>query len=126
MCFSVLTEKSGVLDWILPEHELIADRGFSVQEHCAVKGVFLNRPAQKNTDQFCNSDVAANFDIASCRIHVERFIGRVRDWTVLYAVWPLQRIDLLSSMWQSLCHVVNITCPPIKPKEKDNPNRTVA
>ena len=76
---SVLTEKSAVSEFIMPEHELMADMGFSVQEHGAIKGVFSNPPAQKNSDQFCNSDVAANFDIASCRIHVERFIGRFRD-----------------------------------------------
>ena len=63
----------------MPEHELMAYRGFSVQEHCAIKVVFSNPPAKKNSDQFCNSDVAANSNIASCRIHVERFIGRVRD-----------------------------------------------
>lgn len=76
---SVLTEKSAVSELIMPEHELMAYRGFSVQEHCAIKVVFSNPPAQKNSDQFCNSDVAADFDITSCRIHVERFIGRVRD-----------------------------------------------
>ena len=54
----------------------MADRGFSIQEHCAIKGVLSNPPAEKNSDQFCNSDVAANFDIRSCKIHIERFIGR--------------------------------------------------
>ena len=53
----------------------MADRGFSVQDYCSVKGVYLNRPAQKDSDQFSQSDVASNFDIASTRIHVERFIG---------------------------------------------------
>ena len=39
------------------------------------KRVYLNRPAQKDSDQFSQSGVASNFDIASTRIHVERFIG---------------------------------------------------
>ena len=34
---------------------------------------------QKEIDQFMEVDVATNFDIAATRIHVERFIGRVRD-----------------------------------------------
>ena len=28
-------------------------------------------------------EVHRNFDIAATRIHVERFIGRVRDWRIL-------------------------------------------
>ena len=98
----------------------MSDRGFSVQDYCAVKGVYLNRPAQKANGTFSHSEIASNFDIASTRIHVERFIGRVRDWSILNAVWPLQRMDLLSSTWQALCHVVNFTMPPIGPKESQN------
>lgn len=116
---SAITEETAVLEWVRPEHELMSDRGFSVQDHCSIKGVFLNRPAQKDTDQFSPADVAANFDIASTRIHVERFIGRVRDWSILNAVWPLQRMDLLSSTWQVLCHIVNLTMLPIGPKKSN-------
>ena len=94
-----ITEKSGVVQWIQPEHELMADRRFAVQDLCALKGIYLNRPAQKISDQFTQAEVASNFDIASTRIHVERFIGRVREWSILNAVWPVQRMNLLSSTW---------------------------
>ena len=114
---SAITEQTCVLEWIQPEHELMADRGFSVQDYCSVKRVYLNRPAQKDNDQFSQSDVASNFDIASTRIHVERFIGRARDWSILNAVWPLQRMDLLSSTWQAICHIVNLTMALIGPKD---------
>ena len=114
---SAITEQTCVLEWIQPEHELMADRGFSVQDYCSVKGVYLNRPAQKDSDQFSQSDVASNFDIASTRIHVERFIGRARVWFILNAVWPLQRMDLLSPTWQAICHIVNLTMALIGPKD---------
>ena len=42
-------------------------------------------------------DVATNFDIAATRIHVERFIGRVRDWGILNSVWTINRMDILLS-----------------------------
>ena len=113
---SEITEKSGVINYVEQEHEIMSDRGFSIQEYCTVKGITLNRPKQKENDQFDQSDVAANFDIAATRIHVERFIGRVRDWAILNAVWPLNQMDLLSSTWQMLCQIVNITQPPIGPK----------
>eukprot|EP00794_Sanderia_malayensis_P008326 gene8326-9219_t len=113
---SEITEKAGALNFVEEEHEIMSDRGFSIQDLCAIKGVALNRPKQKDCDQFLQKDVASNFDIAATRIHVERFIGRVRNWTILNKVWPLKQIDLLSSTWQMLCHVVNLTMAPIGPK----------
>ena len=115
---SDITEKSGVLQYVEEEHEVMSDRGFAIQEICAIKGVTLNRPKQKDADQFSQADVKKNFDIAATRIHVERFIGRVRDWSILNNVWPLNRMDIVSSTWQMLCHIVNITMPPIGPKQK--------
>ena len=61
----------------------MSDRGFSIQELCARRGITLNRPKQKENDQFMEVDVATTFAIAVTRIHVERFIGRVRDWGIL-------------------------------------------
>ena len=95
----------------------MADRGFAIQDLCALKGIYLNRPAHKLSDQFTQAEGASNFDIASTRIYVERFIERVREWSILNAVWPVQRMDLLSSTWQALCHIVNLTMPPIGPRE---------
>ena len=62
-------------------------------------------------------DVATNVDIAATRIHVERLIGQVRDWGILNLVWPINRMDILSSTWQTLAPIVNLTNPPIGPKE---------
>ena len=71
---SDITEKAGILNLIEEKHELMSDRGFAVQELYSIKGIFLNRPKQKDEDQFSQQEVHRNFDIASTRIHVERFI----------------------------------------------------
>ena len=114
---SEITEKSSTLDFVEKDHEIMSDRGFSIQEYCALKGVTLNRPKRKEHDQFPESDVALNFDIAATRIHVERFIGRVHDWGILNAMWPINRMDILSFTWQMICHIVTLTMSPIGPKE---------
>ena len=88
----------------------MSDRGFSIQEICASRGITLNKPKQKENNQFMEADVTTNFDIVAIRI----LIGRVRDWGVLNWVWPIDRMDILSSTWQTL---VNMTNPPIGPKE---------
>ena len=106
---SVITKKTNILDFVQEEHEVMSDRGFVVQDLCAIKGIYLNRPKQKDKDQLSNDEEKRNFDIAPARIHVERYIGRVRDWTILNRVWQLPHMDLLSSVWQMLYHAVNIT-----------------
>ena len=60
--------------------------------------------------------VAIVVDIEACRIHVKRFIDFVRDLSILDSVCLEQRMNILSSIWQSLCHIVNIASPPIEPK----------
>ena len=98
---SEIIEKSGTILFVEKEHEIMSDRGFSIQDFCAIIGVSLNRPKQNECDQFAQVDVAKNFDIAATRIHVERFIGRIRGWGIMNTVWPINRIDILSSTWQS-------------------------
>ena len=77
----------------------------------------LNRPKQKENDQFSEADITSNFDIEATRIHIARFIGRKRVWGFLNSVWPINRMDLLSSTWQMLGHIVNLAMPPIGLKE---------
>ena len=114
---SKLTGECGEVYFVESEHEIMSDRRFSIQELCAVRGITLNRPKQKENDQFAERDIATNFDIAVTRIHVERFIGRARNWGILNSIWPIKRIDILSSTWQTLAHIVNLTNLPIGPKE---------
>ena len=71
---SKLTEECVAVYFVENEHEMISGHGFSIQELCAVRGITLNRPKQKENDQFAESDAATNFDIAATRIHAERFI----------------------------------------------------
>ena len=94
----------------------MSDHCFSFQELCASRGITSNRTKQKENNQFMEVNVATNFDIAATRIHVERFIGRVREWGILNSVWPINRMDILSSTWQTLTHIANLTNPPIGPK----------
>ena len=113
---SEITELSSATDFIQEGHEFMTDKGFCIQEYCASKGIFHNRPAMKFNDQFEQVDIADNFDIASLRIDVEQYIGRVRDWSILNRVWPVPRMDLLNCTWKVLCHIVNTCCEPIGPK----------
>lgn len=51
----------------------------------------------KFNSQFDETEIANNFDIATLRIYIENYIGRVRDWQILNKCWPSGRIDFLLS-----------------------------
>ena len=72
----------------------MSDRDFWIEELFAIRAITLKK---KENDQFMEVDVATNVDIAATRIHVERFIGRVRDWGILNSVWIINRMDILLS-----------------------------
>ena len=81
---SKLTEEYGAVYFVESEHEIMSDRGFAIQELCAVRGITLTRPKREENDQFAERAVATNFGIAAARIHLERFIGRVCNWGIFF------------------------------------------
>ena len=76
---SKLTEECGAVYFVQSEHEIMSDRGFLIQEHCAVRAITLNRPKEKESNQFDKRHVAKSFDIAATGIHVKRFMGMVTE-----------------------------------------------
>ena len=60
---SKITEECGAVHLVEREHEIMSDRG------CASRGITLNRPKQKENDQFMEVDVATNFDIAGSNLY---------------------------------------------------------
>ena len=103
---SEITDLASAIDFLEEGHEFTTDKGFAIKELCATKGIFHSRPPIKFNDQFSHVEAADNFDVASLKIHVGRFIGRVREWGILNKIWPIQRIDLLNCTWKVRCHNV--------------------
>ena len=44
---SEITERTNAIDYVKENHEIMSDRGFSIQDFCSSKGITLNRPKQK-------------------------------------------------------------------------------
>ena len=42
--------------------------------------------------------------IAPTSIYIERFSGCVKDWSMLDNDWAIQKFDLLTFIWGSLCY----------------------
>ncbi|KAJ1519767.1 hypothetical protein ONE63_005023 [Megalurothrips usitatus] len=76
----------------------MVDRGFDVETECRARGVRILMPPFKTPNQtkFTSIQVLNTRKLARARIHVERRIGRVRDWTFLNNVIPQTLLPVLS------------------------------
>ena len=59
--------------------------------------------------------IEMNIIYSSCS-EVERFIGRVREWSILNAVWPVLRMDLAGNV--SYCRFNNVSYWPKRKQTK--------
>ncbi|KAK3703422.1 hypothetical protein QZH41_014256 [Actinostola sp. cb2023] len=111
-----ITDLVGALENVLCHDGVLTDKGFAISEQLAGKGGVQNRPPMKSGHQFTTGECDANFKIACLRIHIERWIGYVRDFAILNSVWPCSRIDLLNSVWVFLANLLNLLSK-VGPKE---------
>jgi len=98
---------------------VLTDKSFGITDLYLAKGLHLNQPPLKYNPQYDETEIIKNFDIATLRIYNENYIGRMRDWAIINACWPSNRIDLLGYVHKVLAHIVNIFKKPIGPKKSD-------
>ena len=92
-----LTRVSGYLDTMNGKRgaSVMADRGFTVRDLLQDKGVDLNIPPfMEGRQQLSASDVKSGRGIASLRIHVERLIGRIKNYAILKGTFPITMIRI--------------------------------
>lgn len=96
-----IVEKSHFVD--LSEHpdEVMADRGFEIQDLLATKQVrlFIPPKRQSTMDQFSKEDCFETMRISNVRIHVERAIRRVKGWHIFDQVMLLSINGVINQIW---------------------------
>ena len=94
-----ITAKSDILEHLEDGDNLMADRGFDISDILPA-GVTLNIPPFKcSRPQLTAQEVEDTARIASVRIHVERAIGRVKNFHILDGVMPLTLQPLLNQIF---------------------------
>ena len=78
-----LAIQCGLLNHLEPGDSLMADRVFMIADLLEPLGVDLNIPPQKLLPQLTESELVETRRIASVRIHVERIIGRLKQYHIL-------------------------------------------
>lgn len=79
-----ITKSSGLIDLLEGGDIVMADRGFSFPEYFAAKGVQLLIPAStRGNTQLSGQEVSMSRHRSRMRIHVERAIGRIKNYCIL-------------------------------------------
>ena len=86
----------------------MADRGFIIRDLLALRGATLNIPPFAHGRQLPSQATTKTRIIARARIHVERAIGRLKQFVILQGVIPLKRkrfIDQIVRVCACLCNL---------------------
>ena len=88
-----ITKSCGLLDYLLPGDEVMADRGFTIGEELCARQVKLNIPAfMKGRKQLSAQETIESRRIASVRIHVERAINRLKCYIVMKTTMNIESV----------------------------------
>lgn len=109
----------GIRDLLEPGDSVMADKGFTIRSYLAEKDINLNMPPFLGSEQqFTPEEVAVNEEIASLRVHVERFNRRVKENHFFDTVIPMSMIGSINQFWSVACLLANFQGPLIA--DKDN------
>ena len=97
-----LVKVSGLLEKLEVGDEIMADKGFDIQDMLTPHGVKLNIPPFLSSGtQFSCENVMKTKKIAKLRIHVERAIERVKEFRILRTTIPV-------TMWDSINELIYV------------------
>ena len=90
----VLTENCGILKNLLPGDEILADRGFNIEDSVGYYGASLKMPPfTRGKKQLSAKEVHFARKLSNCRIHVERIISQLKQkYTVFSSTVPIAAI----------------------------------
>lgn len=115
---NLIIEECKFLDWLEPGDVLLADRGFKhIEQQLFDKGVVLQRPPTvPSNSKLSKLDVRKTREIASLRIHIERVVRRVREFSMLqqHSVVNTNLIRILDECVIIACALINLQNPLIK------------
>ena len=111
-----LFNDSGLVKKFHPGEACMADKGFRIQGTLLEHGVrLIIPPFTKKQKQFTKAKNNLNKSVAHSRIHVERVIGRVRDYEILNAIVPITQKDLIGPAAVVCCALTNLKASVVRP-----------
>ncbi|XP_046550801.1 uncharacterized protein LOC124260515 isoform X3 [Haliotis rubra] len=109
-----IVKESGFLDNLNYGDDIMADRGFLIRDLLALRGCTLNIPPFAHGKQLSKAAVKKTRRIAHARIHVERAIGRLKNFKFLQGIFPLKSKKLINQSVQVCAQLCNFDKPLVK------------
>ena len=109
-----LFQKSALIDLLETGDSVMADRGFTIADILHEKGIILKIPPMKVTNQLTDREIVTTRRIAALRIHVERAIGRVKNFRILNDI-PNNMSRIADQIFFVCCMLCNFL-PPLSCK----------
>ena len=107
-----ITEDCNVVNKFTPGFIALFDKGFTVQDIFLPKQVLVKIPPfARDKKQFTPSEIADAKRIARARIHVERVMGRLKEFRLLDHTLPLSLLDLIDDIWTIAAAITNLQPP---------------
>ena len=107
-----ITLVSEILDLLESGDQVMADKGFLIQDLLEKKGCSLVIPHfLKQKGQFSKVEIEENEKIANLRVHVERAIRRFKEFHIFDAAIPLNLAGSINQMWAVCCLLTNFQGP---------------
>ena len=103
---------SKFLNYINPQDQVLADRGFPVREHLLMKSAELVLPpAGKGASQMTSNQVRQTKKVANVRIHVERVIRRLKLFRFLSQTIPINMLKYANNILFVCAAITNMQGP---------------
>ncbi|XP_021168882.1 uncharacterized protein stox2b isoform X2 [Fundulus heteroclitus] len=102
-----ITKVSGILPLLELGDEVMADKGFLIQDLLQEVGAKLIIPPFRHPGQFSKKETEETQTIARLRIIVERAIARVKCYHIWDSPVPLTLIGTVNQIWHNCCVLAN-------------------
>ncbi|XP_048738589.2 uncharacterized protein LOC125653256 isoform X2 [Ostrea edulis] len=107
-----ITALSGILDLLEPNDQVMADKGFLIEDLLEKKQASLVIPPfLGEKGKFSALEVALTHEIARLRIHVERAIRRIKEYHIFDGVIPLNLASSINQIWTVCAILTNFRGP---------------
>ncbi|CAC5355706.1 unnamed protein product [Mytilus coruscus] len=111
---------SGILDLLEPGDGVMADKGFTITDLLEKRQYALKFPQFRGVqDRFTTEELFQTQEIAQLCIHVERRIGRAKNFHILEGVLPLSIAPVSTKIFQTCCWLTNLNVPLVQDDKSD-------
>ena len=107
-----LTRLSGLLDLLEPGDQILADKGYKIQDLLEPLQCTLAVPAYLSSKgQFSKEEIRSSKAVHNLRVHVERAIRRVKEFHLFDGIIPLTMGGSINQLWTVASLLTNFQGP---------------